>query len=64
MTQLEKGFKTLQGRFDNLTGTRTRRLDSKFNKIESITKDNRPRLDNKGSPNYQRWPPAVDDISL
>ena len=64
MTQLEKGFKTLQGRFNNLTGTRTRRLDSKFNKIESITKDNRPRLDNKGSPNYQRWPPAVDDISL
>ena len=64
MTQLEKGFKTLQGRFNNLTGTRTRRLDSKFNKIESITKDNRLRLDNKGSPNYQRWPPAVDDISL
>ena len=62
MAKLEASFRTLQGRFNTLTGTRTRRLDSKFNRIESITKDNRPRLDNKGSSNYQRWPPTADDI--
>ena len=59
MAKLDASFRTLQGRFNSLTGTRTRRLDSKFNKIESITKDSRPRLDNQSSSNYQRWP---DDI--
>lgn len=62
MDKLETGFKTLQSRFNSLTGTRTRQLDRKFDRIEDITNSNGPRIDNRGLSNYQRWPPAVDDI--
>ena len=62
MTQLEKGFKTLQSRFNSLTGARTRQLDRKFDKIEDMAKHNGPYADNKGTSNYRQFPPAVDDI--
>ena len=61
MTQLEKGFKTLQGRFNSLTGTRTRLLDRKFDKIEDMAKNKAPHADNSPS-NYRQFPPTVDDI--
>ena len=62
MDKLEKGFKTLQSRFNSLTGTRTRQLDRKFDKIEDMTKNNSPRLGSKGSANYQQLPPGMDDL--
>lgn len=58
MDKLETGFKTLQSRFNSLTGTRTRQLDRKFDKIEDIKG---PYVDNSPS-NYRQFPPAVDDI--
>lgn len=39
MDGMGKNFRTLQGKFEDLTGTRTRQLDRQFARIESIKSD-------------------------
>lgn len=62
MDGMGKNFRTLQNKFDALTGTRTRQLDRQFARIESIASSSDNREDLPGVPALQEPGKPTNDL--